>query len=151
VNDDSEAERHMPYLVLVLGLHRDFFTATTRAKCVSSLTTTRSVLRPQETRLDHLTQCTLAGWSDPPSFTLVQAEAPVRHYITTTAGAVTDVNIQAAEWKSVKSEGVDDQGTSRPHRRDLPAQAMGWDVIRARLNRLDLLLEISVTNKTTFV
>jgi hypothetical protein len=85
------------------------------------------------------------------SSTLVQAEAPARHYITTTVGAVIDVNIQAAEWKSVKSEGVDDQGTSRPHRRDLPAQAMGWDVIRARLNRLDLLLEISVTNKTTFV
>jgi hypothetical protein len=126
-----------------------FSTAMARAKCVSSLTTTRTVPRPQETRLDHLTQCTLAGWSDPPSFTLVQAEAPVRHYITTTAGAVTDVNIQAAEWKSVKSEGVDDQGTSRPHRREFPAQALGWDVIRARLKRLNVILEISTINRIT--
>jgi hypothetical protein len=103
----------------------------------------------RDTRLDRRTQCTPAGWSDPPSFTLVQAEAAVRHYTTTIFGALTDGNIQAAEWKSVKSEGVDDQGTSRPHRREFPAQALGWDVIRARLKRSNVLLEISTINRIT--
>jgi hypothetical protein len=80
---------------------------------------------------------------------LVQAEARVRHYITTTVGAVTDVNIQAAEWKNVKSEGVNDQGTSRPYHRDFPAQALGWDMISVRSNRLNVLLEVSTINRTT--